>query len=152
MRVDYYLNGHPDVIFDKVRMDADTFIEFSRLLEGRGLLHSTRNMSVDTQLFIFLAIVGHNYTIRDSTDHWQRSNETIGQCFKNVFEAIYSLKDQFIPPPDYNCNTSFTHSNSKLVNKMLFIFQNLFTKFLCNFFFFNKLLLLSKNSFLYLVV
>ena len=47
MRVDYYLDGHPDVIFNKVRMDADTFIGLSSLLEGQGLLHSTRNMSVD---------------------------------------------------------------------------------------------------------
>ena len=69
-RVDYYLDGYPNVIFDKVRMDADTFIGLSSLLEGRRLLHSTHNMSVDAQLFIFLAIVGHDYTIRDSADHW----------------------------------------------------------------------------------
>ena len=53
MRVDYYLDRHLDVIFDKVRMDANTFIGLSSLLEGRRLLHSTRNMSVDAQLFIF---------------------------------------------------------------------------------------------------
>ena len=34
MRVDYYLDGHPDVIFDRVRVDTDTFIELSGLLEG----------------------------------------------------------------------------------------------------------------------
>ena len=69
MRVNYYLAGHPDVIFDKVRMDADTFIEVSNLLEGRGLL-PTRNMSVDAQLFIFLSIIAHGYSIRDSADQW----------------------------------------------------------------------------------
>ena len=102
MRVDYYLDGHPDVIFDKVRMDADTFIGLSSLLEEQELLHSMRNMSVDAQLFIFLSIIAHDYTIRDSVDRWQRSNETISRCFKNVLEAIYSLKDEFIRPPDYN--------------------------------------------------
>ena len=26
IKVEYYLNGHPSVIYDKVRIDADTFI------------------------------------------------------------------------------------------------------------------------------
>ena len=69
MCVDYYLDGHSDVIFDKVRMDPDIFIRLRNPLEGRRLLHSTRNISVDAQLFIFLAIIGLDYTIRDSADH-----------------------------------------------------------------------------------
>ena len=70
MKVDYYLNGHEDVIFNKVRMDADTFQQLSDLLEARGLLHSTQHMSVDAQLFIFLSIITKAYTIKDSVDHW----------------------------------------------------------------------------------
>ena len=69
MKVDYYLNGHEDVIFDKVRMDADTFEQLSSLLKAWGLLHSTQNMTVEAQLFIFLCIISKAYTIRDSVDH-----------------------------------------------------------------------------------
>ena len=102
MKVDYYLNGHEDVIFDKVHMDANTFIQLSGLFESRGLLHSTQRMSVNCQLFIFLAIIAKAYTIKDSTDHQQRSNETISRCFKNFLEAICRLNDEFIRPLDYN--------------------------------------------------
>ena len=83
-------------------MGADTFIQLSGLLEGRGLLHATQHMSVNAQLFVFLSIIAKWYNIRDSTDMWQRSNETISKCFKNVLGEICSLKDEFIRPPDYN--------------------------------------------------
>ena len=111
MKVDYYLTGHPSVIYDKVRMNADTFIRLSSLLEGRGLLHATQHMSVDAQLFVFLSIIAKGYSIRDSADMWQRSNETISRCFKNVLEAICSLKDEFIRPPDYNQVQSLIQTN-----------------------------------------
>ena len=111
MQVDYYLDGHPDVIFDKVQMDADAFIGLKGLLEGRGLLHSTLNMSVGAQLFIFLSIIAHAYSIRDLADHWQRSNETISRCFDNVLEVICTLKDEFIWPPDYNEMQQLLHAN-----------------------------------------
>ena len=53
-------------------MDADTFIQLSGLLEGRGLLHVTQHMSMDAQFFILLSIIAKGYNIRDSTDIWQR--------------------------------------------------------------------------------
>ena len=34
MKVDYYLNVYPSVIYNKVQMDTDTFIQLSGLLEG----------------------------------------------------------------------------------------------------------------------
>ena len=34
MKVNYYLNRHPNVIYDKVRMNADIIIQLSGLLEG----------------------------------------------------------------------------------------------------------------------
>ena len=69
MKVEYYLNRHQNVIYDKVQIDTDTFIQLSDLLEGRGLLHSTQHMGVDAQLFIFLSINAKDYTIKDSADH-----------------------------------------------------------------------------------
>ena len=38
LRVDNLLRGHPEVIFNKVRMYARTFKTLSAILEGRGLL------------------------------------------------------------------------------------------------------------------
>ena len=89
-------------MFDKVCMHPETFLQLSGLLEEWGLLHGTQHMSVDAQLFIFLAIVAKAYTIRDSADQWKHLNETISRCFKNVLEAICALKDEFIHPSDYN--------------------------------------------------
>ena len=102
MRVDYYINAHEVVTFDKVHMHPKTFLQLSGLLEERGLLHSTQHMSINAQLFIFLVIVATTYTIRDLADQWQHSNETMSRCFKNVLETICAFKDQFIHPPDYD--------------------------------------------------
>ena len=92
-------------------MDADTFLQLSGLLEGRELLHATQHMSVDAQLFVFLSIIAKGYNIRDSADMWQRSNETISRCFKNVLEAICMLKGEFIWPLDYNQVQSLIQTN-----------------------------------------
>ena len=63
MKVEYCLDGNSSVIYDKVRMDADIFIQLSDLLEGWGLLHTTQHMSVDAQLIIFLSIIAKGYNI-----------------------------------------------------------------------------------------
>ena len=54
IRVDYYLNTHEDVMFNKVCMDTDTFLQLRGLLEAQELLHGTQNMSADAQPVYFL--------------------------------------------------------------------------------------------------
>ncbi|XP_024029783.1 uncharacterized protein LOC112094050 [Morus notabilis] len=102
MRVDYLLDGHDDIIRNKIRMGSDCFKRLSSLLEGRGLLRPTRNMNVDEQLFIFLYIVSQSQSNRESQDQWQHSGSTISKYFQVVLDAIFNLRHDFITPPNYN--------------------------------------------------
>ncbi|XP_024021807.1 uncharacterized protein LOC112091744 [Morus notabilis] len=102
MRVDYLLDGHEDVIRNKIRMGSDCFKRLSSLLELKGYLRPTRNMNVDEQLFIFLYIVSQSQSNRESQDQWQHSGSTISKYFEAVLAAIYNLRHDFITPPNFN--------------------------------------------------
>ena len=99
--MEYYLNGSPEVIYDKIRMSSDAFRRLSSILEERGLLYPTVNLNVDEQLFIFLTILCQNQTNREAQDHWQRSGSTVSEYFSKVLEAVCRLKVDFIRHPDF---------------------------------------------------
>ena len=102
MRLSDLLNGHEMVIYNKIRMGSDCFRRLSWLLEQRNLLRSTRNMSVDEQLIIFLTIVCQSESNRETQHQWQHSGATISKYFMVVLIAIFRLRRDFIKPPDFN--------------------------------------------------
>ncbi|XP_024017303.1 uncharacterized protein LOC112090374 [Morus notabilis] len=101
-RLSDLLNGHEMVIYNKIRMGSDCFRKLSWLLEQKNLLRSTRNMSVDEQLIIFLTIVCQNESNRETQHQWQHLGATISKYFMVVLNAIYRLRHDFIKPPDFN--------------------------------------------------
>ena len=101
MRVAELLNGHDEILLGMVSMKADTFRSLCDLLRGRELLQPTRNMDVDEQLFIFLAICSQGASNRHVSYLFQRSLETTSRTFDKVLHVICSLKEEFIRPPDY---------------------------------------------------
>jgi len=101
LRVQYYLECSPTVMYDKVRMSSDAFLRLSFILEGRGLLQPTVHLNVDEQLFIFLTILCQNQTNREAQDTWQRSGSTVSEYFAKVLVAVCKLKQDFILHPDF---------------------------------------------------
>ena len=86
-RVEELLTGDPATMFNKVRMHAETFRRLGAVLQERGLLSSSRCISVHEQLFIFLTIVCQVQTNRESQDAWQLSAETISRWFTEVLTS-----------------------------------------------------------------
>ena len=111
LRVEELLNGHPDIMFNKVRMDKDSFLTLSHILENKGLLQSSNYSTVDEQLFLFLTIVGQSQTNREASDVWQHSGETMSRWFGKVLRAICELRYDFILPPNYNKVQKFIIDN-----------------------------------------
>nr|CAD1835643.1 unnamed protein product [Ananas comosus var. bracteatus] len=64
-----------------------------------GLISSTRNMTPDEQLGIFLYGVGHGVANRILAETFQHSEETISRHFNNVLRGIVRLKDDYIMLP-----------------------------------------------------
>ncbi|XP_020110243.1 uncharacterized protein LOC109725462 [Ananas comosus] len=96
------LNGHPDRGYNHFRMTTTIFIALRDELVGRGLITSTRNMTADEQLAIFLFCVGHGVANRVLAETFQHSGETISRHFNNVLRGIVMLKDDYVTlPPSY---------------------------------------------------
>ncbi|GMN47303.1 hypothetical protein TIFTF001_016471 [Ficus carica] len=113
MRVEELLNGHEEIIQGMVSMKAETFRSLSNLLASRGLLKTTRNMNVNEQLFIFLAICARGETSRHISYLFQHSVETTSRWFYKVLQVICSLKDEFIRPADYTSIQNLIMENSE---------------------------------------
>ena len=112
LKVEELLTGHPDVMYNKVRMDAHTFKSLGALLQEQGLLRSSRAISVHELLFIFLTIVCQSQTNREAQDCWQHSAETISRWFNELLEAICELRAEIITPPPYHEVQHFITINS----------------------------------------
>ncbi|OAY81149.1 hypothetical protein ACMD2_22726, partial [Ananas comosus] len=83
-------------------MSATTFIALRDALVERGLISSTRNMSANEQLGIFLYGVGHGVANRILAETFQYFGETISRHFNNVVRGIVTLKDDYIMLPSSN--------------------------------------------------
>jgi hypothetical protein len=95
------LNAHPRRVHEVLRMPITTFLDLRDWLEDRHLLRSSRGVTVEEQLMIFLWIVGHNGSNRDAQDLFQHSGETISRNFHNVLEALLHVYKEFVHvPPD----------------------------------------------------
>jgi len=78
---DEILRAHPRCVMKLVQMPIITFLDLRDWIEQRGLLSSTRHISVVEQLIMFLWIVGHepsNEEIQDS-EQFQHSGKCISQ-------------------------------------------------------------------------
>ncbi|OAY65043.1 putative nuclease HARBI1, partial [Ananas comosus] len=96
------LSGHHERCYHHFRMSATTFIALRDALVERGLISSTRNITADEQLGIFLYGVGHGVANRILAETFQHSGETISRDFNNVLRGIVRLKDNYIMLPSSN--------------------------------------------------
>ena len=101
-KVQRLLCGHPQTIFNKIRMNANTFRTLSHILNERRLVSGTINSTTDEKLIITLEFLAQSTTNREAQEHWNRSAESISRWFKEVVEALCRLKDEYIKLPDQN--------------------------------------------------
>ncbi|KAL5543294.1 hypothetical protein UlMin_011004 [Ulmus minor] len=101
-RVTEFLHGHWERIFNRTRMTRDCFVRFSSIMEQTGRLTPSRAVSVEEQLMIFLFVVGHGASNRDTQETWQRSGSTISKYFGIVLKAIFNMSGEYIRPTDMN--------------------------------------------------
>uniref|UniRef100_A0A3Q7J852 Uncharacterized protein n=1 Tax=Solanum lycopersicum TaxID=4081 RepID=A0A3Q7J852_SOLLC len=81
-------------------MSKHAFYELCNALRRNNLLSSSKNMSIQEQVLIFLEIVGFNERFRKIGSHFYRSIESIHRCFHTVLQAVLKLYPILIKPPD----------------------------------------------------
>lgn len=83
-----------------IRMDRKSFYHLSKMIRERHLLCDSIHVSVEEQLMMFLHTIGHNQKNRVIGHNFSRSGETVSRYFKKALNAIASLKDELMSPPD----------------------------------------------------
>lgn len=76
------------VCINMLRMDRSCFRKLCKLLQTRGGLQSSKNVSIKEQVAIFLNIIAHHTKIRVIGFHYMRSYYTISKYIKNVLRSI----------------------------------------------------------------
>lgn len=94
------LNGSDVHCIGQIRMSKHVFYELCNALRRNNSLCSTKNMSIQEQVLIFLEIVGFNERFRKIGSHFYRSIESIHRCFHTVLQAVLKLYPILIKPPD----------------------------------------------------
>jgi hypothetical protein len=76
------LAGHPERIRTELGVYRSTFIVLVKAIQAVGL-HSSRNVSIEEQLSIFLYTVVTGLPCTHIREHFQRSSDTITKCVIN---------------------------------------------------------------------
>jgi len=71
------LNSRPDFFKEVTRMERSTFEALVEELQKYGLLEAGRSVSVEEQLLIFLDVVCHNNSMRQTAVKFRRGLYTI---------------------------------------------------------------------------
>ncbi|XP_020079660.1 uncharacterized protein LOC109713860 isoform X2 [Ananas comosus] len=96
------LSGHPDRGYQHFRMTTTMFIRLRDELVARGFIQSTRHLTANEQLGIFLFGIGHGVANRVLAETFQHSGETISRHFNNVLRGVVELRHEYIQPPASN--------------------------------------------------
>ncbi|CAN1294421.1 hypothetical protein LINPERPRIM_LOCUS22454 [Linum perenne] len=82
------LHGHKTRIYESLRMDKKTFKHFCKELKEHGGLSSSKNVTVEEQVAIFLRVLTHFNTARDGAELFQHSTATISKYLRRVLKAV----------------------------------------------------------------
>lgn len=89
-----------DVRFiDMFRMEKAHFFNLCMILRTRQLLKDTEHVLVEEQVALFLYILAHNQRNRMIETSFARSGQSVKRYFRQVLQAIGSLKSEYINGP-----------------------------------------------------
>ncbi|KAL8538782.1 hypothetical protein ACS0TY_000698 [Phlomoides rotata] len=83
---------------DQLRMDRALFQKLCRLVRTFGGLKSSRNISVEEKVAMFLSILAHYTKNRCVKFRFKRSGQTVSKHFNHVLNCVLSLQDMFLVP------------------------------------------------------
>ncbi|KAF3667310.1 hypothetical protein FXO37_10075 [Capsicum annuum] len=94
------LNGSDVHYVGQIRMSKNVFYELSNAFRKSSFLCSTKNMSVQEQVLIFLEIVGFNERFQKIGSHFYRSIKSIHRCFHTMLQVVLKLYPILIKSSD----------------------------------------------------
>ncbi|KAL4018331.1 hypothetical protein IC575_021922 [Cucumis melo] len=107
------LNGNDSSCFDCFRMKRITFIRFCEDLKSKTNLKSSRYLTVQEKVSIFLLIISHNESNHIAVERFQYSSHTISLAFNLVLRKVCKLGREIIHQPNMETVPMEIVSNSK---------------------------------------
>lgn len=95
-----YVYESDAMAISQIRMNRRCFTKLCEMLETLGGLRSSRNVSIDEQVAIFLHIIAHNVKNRVITCRFYRSGETISRYVSRVCNAVLRLHSRLLKKPE----------------------------------------------------
>jgi hypothetical protein len=94
------LSENPRRCFEILRMPKEAFTALCHWTRSKGLLaDSTRSISVEEQIAMFLAVVTRNESNRAIQERFQHSGETVHRYFYAVLRALVRLHEEMVLLP-----------------------------------------------------
>ena len=90
------LNGHPDRMYNMLRMDAAIFLNLCETLEQSQLLENDRHVTVIEAVAMCLYILSHGAVMRVVAERFQRAKDTVYRQFKRVLKGLCGLTPNII--------------------------------------------------------
>ena len=105
------IHGCPIQCYDMIRLSQDAFVLLCNHFTQRNWLQSSRTISVEEKMAMFLHVIGHNERFRAVKERFHHSTQTIHQCFHEVLRAMMCFAREIIVPTSSNPtrNTSERH-------------------------------------------
>ncbi|KAM0912937.1 hypothetical protein ACQ4PT_012489 [Festuca glaucescens] len=85
--------------YEKLRIEPHILRDFSRYVRSKHLLRNTRGVSVEEQIGMFIYMLSRNANFEKLSARFERSRETIHRHIKACFDAIISVKGDFVKHP-----------------------------------------------------
>ncbi|XP_023752711.1 uncharacterized protein LOC111901074 [Lactuca sativa] len=105
------LHGSSLQCHELMRLSREAYVLLCNDFKQKNWLQSSRSISVEEKLAIFLTIIGHNERFRMVKCRFQHSTETIHRCFHEVLNAMMNFVREIIVSTSSNetVNTSGRH-------------------------------------------
>lgn len=96
---------------EQLRLDIRRFEKLCHVLQTKGELKTTRNVTVKEVVALFLHTLAHDLKNRTMQALFARSGETISRQFHVVLASMLKLGKYYIKQADHNTLTSYANDN-----------------------------------------
>ncbi|KAI3708333.1 hypothetical protein L2E82_37500 [Cichorium intybus] len=110
------LHGSSTQCHELMRLSREAYILLCNHFRQKNWLQSSRSISVEEKLAIFLTIIGHNERFRMVKRRFQHSTETIYRCFHEVLNAMLNFAKEMIVPTSSNATANTSERLTRLKN------------------------------------
>ena len=108
------LHGSSTQCHELMRISRDAFVLLCNHFRQRNWLQSSRSISVEEKMAMFLTIIGHNERFRVVKRRFQHSTQTIHKCFHEVLNAMMVFAGEVIVPTTGDVISSTSERHRKL--------------------------------------